>query len=211
MRRCVLQFVAPLRLARSAEGTWATPVQRCFATAEPVAEQSDAHQAGSSSESIAPDMNTSVLQAQLRDRSGTRECLRMREVLSQLAYLITCSACTASKPHMRDCITGSTEEQAPKRSNSTNEHQILAYAGLQIGRIPAILFSLDGNQSKLLTVGTLEMNRQARLFTLPTLSPRPLIPWPHAWNHVRMRTPTSLNLAQYSALLSCNAEVMCLC
>ena len=84
MRRAVLQFAAPLRLASPAEGAWAAPAQRCFATAEPVAEQSDAYNIRSPAENSVPDMNTAVLQAQLRELTGTRESLRMREVFSVL-------------------------------------------------------------------------------------------------------------------------------
>ena len=40
MRRAVLLFAAPLRLAHTTGACWAPQAQRCFATAEQVAEQS---------------------------------------------------------------------------------------------------------------------------------------------------------------------------
>ena len=82
MRRAVLQFGAPLRLARAAENCWAPQAQRCFATAEPVTEQSgDAEGwSGGAQEASTSDSGPALLRAQPRDRSGSREAQRMRKV-----------------------------------------------------------------------------------------------------------------------------------
>lgn len=82
MRRAVLLFAAPLRLAHTTGACWAPQAQRCFATAEQVAEQSgdDEPWAKSVPEASSSDGSPAVLRAQLRQSSGSREALRMRKV-----------------------------------------------------------------------------------------------------------------------------------